>query len=287
MEIQDQSLMEDSGTFTDTTEPKSSDTTEEGQGPSSCSEAGAGDSASEPPPAQGAATEALAVAAPSSFVCKYCGKGPFKSRAGLASHERWCKAKPKADKAGEALGPVSPPETPDRPKPVKLESLYSPEPQRPATAAHAAQAAQDAIIGDPELLESAAGGDLKSAGKLIGRLSAGKVGVPELSALACQTALPPPLAETEYQALCAVWGEDDLDIPPGVLKFLVTASIFGPRLMQHPQIGPSISSLGKRLAERAGLIEQEKPAQASRTKPRPEPRPEPQRERTTEPKQLL
>ncbi len=269
------------GTSIDTTEPKSSDTNEEGQDPSSISEAGTGDSASEPPPAQGAAADALAVAAPSSFVCQYCGKGPFKSRAGLASHERWCKAKPKAEKAEQTLDPVATPETPDRPKPVKLESLYSPEPQRPATAVHAAQAAQDAITGDPELLESAAGGDLKSAGKLIGRLSAGKVGVPELSALACQTALPPPLAETEYQALCAVWGDDDLDIPPGVLKFLVTASIFGPRLMQHPQIGPSISSLGKRLAERAGLIEQAKPVQASRPKPKPEPKPEPK----TEPKE--
>ncbi len=149
-----------------------------------------------------------------------------------------------------------------------------------------AERAKAALIGDPKTLQAAADGDVRSVGKLVGRLSQGHVGIPELGALACETALPPPLQDAEYAALCAVWGEDALDIPPNLLKFLVTASIFGPRLLTHETIGPKLRELGDRAAQRFGLggepekkpapaivARPAKPAPAPPTNNKPEPEP--------------
>jgi hypothetical protein len=186
-----------------------------------------------------------------------CGKGPFKSKAGLVSHKRWCDKKKPDDQTEN-----------QKPRPIKIDAAYS-----RSDATEGAQRAKAALIGDREALEGAVSGDARSIGKIVSRLSQGHVGVPEIGALACETALPPPLKEAEYVALCAVWGDEALDIPPNALKFLVTASIFGPRLLTHETIGPAIKRGAAKLAARFGIGEKEEPAPAPAPAYRPPPPP--------------
>jgi hypothetical protein len=204
----------------------------------------------------GPAVEQSAVGPPSflELTCD-CGKGPFKSKAGLVSHKRWCNKKNPDAQA-----------TNQKPRPIKIDAAYS-----RSDATEGAQRAKAALIGDPAALEGAASGDVRSIGKIVSRLSQGHVGVPEIGALACETALPPPLKETEYVALCAVWGDEALDIPPNMLKFLVTASIFGPRLLTHETIGPAIKRGAAKLAARFGIGAPEEPAPAPAPAYRPPP----------------
>ena len=188
--------------------------------------------------------EQSAVGPPSfaELTCPDCDKGPFKSKAGLVSHRRWCGEKKTTAAEPEQTG------GPKKPTPIKIDSAFA-----RSTASDGAERAKAALIGDPAALDGAIAGDARSVGKIVSRLSQGHVGIPEIGALACETALPPPLKEAEYVALCAVWGDEALDIPPNMLKFLVTASIFGPRLFAHETIGPALKNGATRLAQRIGL----------------------------------
>ena len=214
------------------------------------------DSAMPPPEAREASpADVSASAGPPSadeLVCDKCGGGPYKSRAGLVSHARWCTGAQKR-------------RVRKKPRPISLDDAY----RAPATATEAAERAKAALIGDPEALDGASRGEPRAVGKLVSRLAQGRVGVPELGALACETALPPPLKDTEYTALCAVWGEDSLDIPPNVLKFLVTVSIFGPRVASHETLGPALKKLATRIGEQTGLIKASKPATVTALPSRP------------------
>ena len=190
-----------------------------------------------------------------SFICDGCTKGPFKSKAGLVSHQRWCKA----------VQDSAPAATDEKPQAIRLDTAFS-----RSTAGEGAQRAKAALVGDPKALQGAMDGDARSVGKIVSRLSQGHVGVPEIGALACETALPPPLKEAEYAALCAVWGDEALDIPPNVLKLLVTASIFGPRLLAHESIGPAIKNGAAKIGRKLGLVEEEPaqlPARPARSAP--------------------
>lgn len=224
---------------------------------------GAVDSARPPGPV---ATPAEQLAGVASFLtCEHCGKGPFKSRAGLVSHQRWCKA---AQESAPAA-PPAPAAPAAKPQAIKIDQAFA-----RSTPQEGAERAKAALIGDKAALQGAAEGDARSIGKLVARLGQGHVGVPEIGALACETALPPPLKDAEYTALCAVWGDDALDIPPNMLKFLVTASIFGPRLLAHESIGPAIKAGATKIGQRFGLVASD-PAPPPPLPRRPPPPPPP------------
>lgn len=217
--------------------------------------------------------------------CGWCGR-EFKSGPSLGGHKKNCPKRPpggaKADKArkktsderketAETAQPANP-----RPAPIPLGDAFSGAPKIPErrSADQAAQDAGEAVAHGLQDMDRV-GHNAAGFATLMLRLQRGKVGVPELSALACKTALPPPLDDDEYQMLCAVWGDDAIDIPPNLLKALVTGSIFLPRLLEHETFGPQLKKLGSRMFGKLFGEPEEEPAPATVARPAAPPPPPP------------
>ena len=80
------------------------------------------------------------------------------------------------------------------------------------------------------------------------RMSAEEVGVPDLIALVCLRALPPPLSDEEYQALRMAYRDRGVQLPPWLMTLVVTLAVLGPRVAAHPVAGPWLREqlVGKR-----------------------------------------
>jgi hypothetical protein len=150
--------------------------------------------------------------------CQYCDK-PCKNPGGKARHEKHCKARPSA--SGKVVPPTPPP-PPEPPK--KLDDFLS------ETAADGAARAAS-LIDD---VSGAGGGVVET----IARMDAAEVGVPDLIALVCLRALPPPLTDAEYASLRMAWRDNKVAIPPWLMTLLVTLAVLGPRAVMHPVVGP-------------------------------------------------
>jgi len=125
--------------------------------------------------------------------------------------------------------------------------------------------------------EAAGGGPVGMAALLV-RLQRGQIGIPELSAVACEHMIPPPLKDSEYQSLVAVWGDEALDLPPNLVKGLVTAAILGPRIWDHETMGPPLRHFVARLSGGmfGQLAEEPEPENLARPAQPPAPKPEPE-----------
>ena len=179
--------------------------------------------ASNPPP-RVEPTGPRAVAAPhdesEGFACADCGR-TFAKKQSLGGHRSRCKVR----LAGGAPAAA--------PVPLEAWTAAAAEERGANPASSATQAASRA--------EAALRGSSPDAGapEILARLARGNVGVPEVIALACLRAFPPELEDAEYRALCAIYS-DGLELPPWVLKIVVTGAIIGPRIAAHPTVGPWI-----------------------------------------------
>lgn len=176
--------------------------------------------------------------------CEHCGRR-FKNPGGLGAHKRFCKAAPAA-KVKPAPAPAPP---------IKLDEWLAD--QTPEEGAQRAAAVVDEVAAKD-------GGVVE----VIARMEAAEVGIPDLIALVCLRALPPPLSDAEYAALRVAWKDSQLAIPPWLMTLMVTLAVIGPRAMMHPQLGPWIRAqlVGKPKAE---------PRAAARPAPIVTPAPEP------------
>jgi hypothetical protein len=177
--------------------------------------------------------------------CEWCGKR-CKNPGGLGSHKRHCKKRPDAGKVKPA---------PPMPPPRKLDEW---------TAAEGAEKAE-------ALIDSVTGAD-GGVVEVIARMDAAEVGVPDLIALVCLRALPPPLSNEEYAALRMAWKDNKVAIPPWLMTVLVTLAVLGPRAASHPVAGPW---LRKQLLGTAGDESAPEPEPIVPPAPRPAPAPEP------------
>ena len=150
-----------------------------------------------------------------SHSCSWCGRG-FKSGPALGGHKKNCPKRPeggaaaekKAKKQAKKQRPAGDPVDPARawrPPPRRAGAAPAAAAPTPGAAAAAAAAAARESLEDGAQHVAAAGGGIPGMARLVGRLQEGKVGVPELSALACESNLPPPLKPAEYAALVGVW----------------------------------------------------------------------------------
>lgn len=194
-----------------------------------------------------AATPPVAAAVP--FKCETCGR-VSKNAGGHARHTKSCKRKA-LERA--AIAQISaPPATPAKPVPAD-DPLPPPRAfDEWRTAAAGAAAAEAAVAGADNVVD------------VISRLEADKVGIPDLIALVCLRALPPPLTDSEYAMLRVAYQDQDVTIPPWLLTVVITLAVLGPRVAGHPVYGPWL---------REKLVGE--PVAAVTSSPRPAPPPPP------------
>lgn len=208
---------------------------------------------SEPAP-EPAAPVKKARRAPVVHECDWCGKrvkgaGPF------ARHRKACKKRPKDAEPAKPAPKVRQDKTPpeDFAEPKKLDDWT------------AEQAAQRAAKMVDEV--AAEGGTVVD---VMARMDAGQVGVPDLIALVCLRALPPPLSDQEYEALRMAYRERNITLPPWLMTLVVTMAVLGPRVAAHPVAGPWLREqlVGKRVKPKPQPMRPPPP-------PPPQPKPEP------------
>jgi len=215
--------------------------------------------------------------APAGFSCEWCGKS-CKSKGALVRHKQACKARPahipppvgrrKRAKMAEAKAAPPPPrpastnsdEGQPLPKPKRLDEWSAEE------GAERAARMVDEV--------SAEGGSVVD---VMARMDAGTVGVPDLIALVCLRALPPPLTDEEYSALRMAYKDREVKLPPWLMTLVVTLAVLGPRVAAHPVAGPWLREqlVGKRKKAKPEP-EPMKPPPPPPPKPKPEPQPEPE-----------
>jgi len=210
---------------------------------------------------------------PAGFSCEWCDK-TCKSKGALVRHKQACKARPAhipapVGRRKKAKTDEAPP--PPRPAPASSdEDRPLPKPQR-LDEWSAEEGADRAARMVDEV--SAEGGSVVD---VMARMDAGAVGIPDLIALVCLRALPPPLTDEEYSALRMAYKDREVKLPPWLMTLVVTLAVLGPRVAAHPVAGPWLREqlVGKR--KKAPEPEPMKPPPPQPPKPKPEPQPEPE-----------
>ena len=193
-----------------------------------------------------------------SFGCDWCSK-TCKSKGGLVRHQQSCKARPAdipAPVGRRAAATAAESSAPPLPPPKRLDEWTATD-----GAARAASMVDDV---------SADGGTVVD---VMARMSAEEVGVPDLIALVCLRALPPPLSDEEYQALRMAYRDRGVQLPPWLMTLVVTLAVLGPRVASHPVAGPWLREqlVGKRGAKPKPSTVPPPPPPVARPEPEPEP----------------
>lgn len=166
------------------------------------------------------------------FVCERCGK-VCKNPGAFGRHKKSCDRK--AAEAAAVHGLRS--EVPDRDTP-QLQESAQPGDTKPLPASRAFDEWRTAAEG----ADAAEGliGDSGSVVEVIAKMEADSVGIPDMIALVCLRALPPPLSDDEYRMLRVAYKDNEITISPWLMTALITLAVLGPRSLAHPQLGPWI-----------------------------------------------
>lgn len=164
------------------------------------------------------------------FECERCGK-VCKNPGAFGRHKKSCDRKAAENAAVKTLRS----EVPDRDSAQLRQDSHSgadkPLPKARAfdewrTAAEGADAAEKLV------------GESGSVVEVIAKMEADSVGIPDMIALVCLRALPPPLSDDEYRMLRVAYKDNEITIPPWLMTVLITLAVLGPRSLAHPQLGP-------------------------------------------------
>ena len=197
----------------------------------------------------------------SGHACNWCGK-ICKSKGGLVRHQQSCKARPADIPPPVGRRAAAAASAPPLPPAKKLDQWTATE------GAERAAAMVDAVSED--------GGTVVD---VMARMTAEEVGVPDLIALVCLRALPPPLSDEEYQALRMAYRDRGVQLPPWLMTLVVTLAVLGPRVAAHPVAGPW---LREQLVGKRGKPKPKPQPKPSNVRPIVTPAPEPKPEQQTD-----
>jgi hypothetical protein len=221
-------------------------------------------------PVAGSSSPSAAAGPPSSgYTCEWCGK-VCKKKGGLVRHQQSCKARPAhipapvGRRARAKAADIDPPPRSSAPE----APLPPPKRLNEWTATEGAARAA-AMVDDV----SAEGGSVVD---VMARMDAEQVGVPDLIALVCLRALPPPLSDEEYQALRMAYRDRGVKLPPWLMTLVVTLAVLGPRVAAHPVAGPWLREqlVGKRTEKKRAAVVTPPPPPPPPPPPKPSPEPE-------------